>query len=292
MFKSMLVALTGFDSDESALETALLLGGPFGAHFDCLHIRPGPAEYALTAPGHHFGGVLGPKFVAAVREQDEKQTNAARVAFDVFCRKLDIPRSMDTRESHSGVTAAWHEMFGSDIEVTAREARYHDAAVFGRMPDFAPLSRDAVGQVTMTCGRPVLLASGNPVAPIGDTVAIAWKNCPEAAHAVSAAAPLIEQARNVFVIAGWEAESDRHAVTVSGTAVASCLRWHGATVETRFVDASERSIADAVFEAALSLDAHLMIMGAYGHNRLREMVLGGFTESVLRNAPLPALLVH
>lgn len=290
LIKSVLVSLTGFDSDEIALQSALLLGGPFDAHLNCLHVRPGPAEYAYGIPRGRAAGVLAADLVPVFQEQDRKRTDGARIAFDLFCRKVDIPAQ--GHDSQSGVTASWQEKFGSDIDETIASARCHDIAVFGRVPDFTALSRDAIGQIVIDCGRPALIPSQTAPARIGHTIAIAWKNCAEAARAVGAASPLIENARNVFVIYGLEREGGHEAVRDSAEALSAELRRHGPPVETRIVEAHDHSAADRVFEAALALDADLLVMGAYSRRRLREMVFGGFTDSVLRDAPIPVLMFH
>ncbi len=208
MIKSILVSMPGFDSDKVALETSLLLGGPFGAHLACLHIRPGPAEFSFGFPGSDVAGVLASDLAGRIREQDRIHTDGARMAFDFLRKRFNIPL-VETPSTTSGVTAAWREKFGNDIDRVIAEARYHDITVFGRVEDFRPLSPDALGQIVIDCGRPVLLAASETPLRIGHTIGLAWKDCAEAARAITAASPLIRDAQQVFVVAGREEENDR-----------------------------------------------------------------------------------
>jgi nucleotide-binding universal stress UspA family protein len=290
MMKSILVSLTGFDSDEVALETAMLVGGPLGAHFDCLHVRPGPHQLAFGDTSNDFAGVLASDLVQIMQERDATYTGRAKMAFNFFRKRLDIPDAQSAT-AIPGPTAAWKECFGNHIDRTIAASRYHDLAVFGRDPDFTPISRDAIGHIVLGCGRPVLLSPAKAPSRIGGVIAIAWKDCPQAARAITAAGPLIHQAQKIVVITAIEDGNEAASAERSAAALSRHFRWHGIHSEICILHPIS-GIAEAIVNNAQELGADLVVMGAYGHSRIREIVFGGFTDCVLKSAPLPVLMFH
>jgi nucleotide-binding universal stress UspA family protein len=98
---------------------------------------------------------------------------------------------------------------------------------------------------------------------------------------------MAEQVRVVTVTNEKTLDSRR-----SGAAVSKYLAAHGLTASLDVVDAADRSIGEVLESYALSLDADLLVMGAYGHSRVRDFILGGATKSMLARPPLPVLLSH
>jgi len=123
-------------------------------------------------------------------------------------------------------------------------------------------------------------------------IAIAWKDTPEAARALTAAMPLLEKGREMHVCSANESGSPGTEGIDSSDRIVRCLRWHGLNVHGHFVSPADRTPADAVLRGAQEVSASLLVMGAYGHSRVREFVFGGFTRRVLHGAELPVLLFH
>src|SRR5581483_1607542 len=126
---------------------------------------------------------------------------------------------------------------------------------------------------------------------LGRNIAIAWKAGAEAARAVTAASSWLERAERIFILS-----VSRHPVgddrdRLSAEHLAASLRWRGlnAEVQTDFATGPEARTLESM---ACERDADLLVMGAYGHNRLREYVLGGVTRSMLAGAVLPVLMVR
>jgi nucleotide-binding universal stress UspA family protein len=136
-------------------------------------------------------------------------------------------------------------------------------------------------------GRPLLIPGSAPVAP--DTVAIAWKSTREAARAVAAAMPFLATAKRVVILAVAE-DSKAGRGDVARLVVA--LQRHDIAAEARHMEAGSRSAADTLLGAAREFGAGLLVMGGYGHGRLRELVFGGVTERVIGGAAIPVLMAH
>jgi len=291
MLKTILVAMTGFDSDRVALETAFLAGRPFEAHLQCLHIRPGPGQLVSRIAATDMPGAINDEVFEALRQEDNTRTEAARRSYDEFRERRGVPIA-ETPPGPKGVTAAWEERLGDDIEETIAQARFHDLVVCARAPNSSGLSLGAIGAVLIGCGRPVLLAPSHAPENLAPTIAIAWKESAEAARAVTASMPLLQKASRIFVLAAAEGNRNPNEMVESAERLRNQLRWHGLVVEARGVVQGGREAPDAVMETARDLGADMMVMGGYGHSRIRELVLGGFTRHVIREASLPILMFH
>ena len=294
MLKAILAHLTGFASDESVLATAKHLADPFAAHLDCLHVSPTPGTLVGMAigTGSPEVAVLSSEVFDALEKVAKERRHRAHQTFAEFCKREGIAH-LASPPGHGRVTAAWHEREGSEVERLIAEVRFRDLVVVaGSRADQEGLSSRDIGSVILSAGRPVLLATPKPSAARTHIIAIAWKNAPEAARAITAAMPLLlKAARIVLLSANEENDKAMECVTCSDS-VASYLRWHGLNAETRYVIPAGRSIPDAVLETAHDIGADLLVMGACGRNRLSEMVFGGFTQRVLSGAAVPVFMFH
>jgi nucleotide-binding universal stress UspA family protein len=292
MLRSILVSLTGFESDTPALETAYLVARLFNSHIHCICARPGPAQVIAGATPFDIGGVMNAaELIADLKKENELRTKNARLSFDGFCKKRDVPVTEGSAGS-DGVSASWGQFNGDEVGITIAEARYCDLVVLGRPEQETALSTGGMGAVLVGSGRPLLLAPKHSPENLAPTIAIAWKDSPEAARAVAAAAPLLAKAQKVVVLSADEEDSKCATRFACAERIAARFRRHGSTSEARLVVAGGRSLPDAVIETATASGADILVMGGYGHSRLRELVFGGFTRHVLNASPLPVFLFH
>jgi nucleotide-binding universal stress UspA family protein len=126
---------------------------------------------------------------------------------------------------------------------------------------------------------------------LAPTVAIAWKETAEAARAVGAAMPLLRKADRVFVLAGDEGDALAEGME-SAVRLVGHLRRHGISAQPKAVLAAGRTLPEAILETAGELRSNLLVSGAYGHSRARELVFGGFTRHIIKEARLPVFLFH
>ena len=150
-----------------------------------------------------------------------------------------------------------------------------------------PLAARELESALLDTGRPVLIPGSKP--PCLETVAIAWKATREAARAVGAALPFLLRAKRLAVICAAEAG----AIDRAGTErLVTTLRRHHGEVETCYLQPASAETGEAILSKAQEIGAGLVVMGAYGHGRVRELVFGGVTERVLKCAELPLLMAH
>jgi nucleotide-binding universal stress UspA family protein len=279
--KNILVGLTGCDSDGSALEAAYLVAQPFGAKIDALRVQPGPMDIIVHAALKQFTSKMGnTELIHALQHQSESRSLSAKAAFGEFTGR------------HPEIGASWRQMESDPIQTVSAEARYDDLVVLGRGAEVDELPVDAVANILVKSGRPVLLAPNAALKSIGKTVAIAWKETAEAARAVTAAMPLLERAERVLVLTADEHGDDPTAKLRAAERLAQSLSAHGVKAEAKRVPADSEHPSRALARAAAEEGADLLVMGAYTHSRTRELVFGGFTRELLMICDLPLLMLH
>jgi nucleotide-binding universal stress UspA family protein len=212
------------------------------------------------------------------------QQNADRIG-----RLLDEARDVFERCAGPRLCTAWNAAFADPIAHLVACACGADLVVVGRCgsndADAGPLGVRS-GPTVMEAGRPVLVVPPGARHLKGGRVVVAWKDCPEARRAVSAALPCLRVADHVLVATVGD---DGRGGTAE--AVAEHLARHGARVTTHSLRTRGRA-GDELIDFAVRQDADLIVLGAYGHSRLREWILGGVTRDLLDRSPVCCLMSH
>jgi len=179
-----------------------------------------------------------------------------------------------------GIDTEWREALDNPTRALAYHARAADLIVMGAAKGAASgdtyRSADP-GSILLQAGRPVLVAAGTAeTVPLGKVV-VAWKDTREARRAVADALPLLKAAGEVFVVT---VDANQDGIATSAVAdIAGFLSRHGIKAVQKVIESREDSSKLAEFIS--SVDADLVVSGAYGHSRLREWVFGGVTRSLL-----------
>jgi nucleotide-binding universal stress UspA family protein len=269
--KDLLVFVDDRPTSAERIKVAATLARRHDAHLTGVHV----AGYGPMPP--ILDGIAVDQVIAA---QEEVARAAAARAEELF-------REAMRRE---GLRHAWRAERGPVASTAARQASCADLAIAGQpVPgeDNWLLPED----VTLLSGRPVLVV---PYAGRFDRVAenplIAWKPTREAARAVNDALPLLKAAKRATILV-VDPDPDADSET-PGNALAVHLSRHGidATVERTVSDGIP--VADVVLSRAADLSADLLVMGCYGHSRMRELVLGGMTRDIIDRMTLPVLMSH
>lgn len=182
---------------------------------------------------------------------------------------------------------SWLAVQGDAGEMLARHGRLTDLIVMGRGRDGdgVGLMDELAGALTDT-GRPVLLCGGHVPDRLGRHVAVAWKPSAEAARAIAFARPILRDAETVSLISVDEPVDQD---------VLAYLADHGITATALAVkhrDFDNSHTGPILLEECRRIGADLLVMGAFSHSRLRQLVLGGVTRHILSHAQIPCLLSH
>lgn len=279
--RTILVPLDGDAAGEATLGVAFGFAGQWRAHVVALSISPDPRDAAYLV-----GDVVSRETVEAIlnaAEAEAKQRVAtARAQFE---RCLKTAKAGGTDEA----TGTLEEVVGQDHDTVAAYGRAADLIIAQRPVD--PIGSRAatiLEAALFASGRPVLVPASKPSGSLATRVAVLWNDSVEATRAVAGAEPFLARAGRVDVLIAGDDAAIRAS---AGRLVANLLR-HGVAAEIIDVVPGTRSDAEALAAKATELGATLVVMGAYGHSRLREFVLGGVTRHMLGAAAPALLLAH
>jgi nucleotide-binding universal stress UspA family protein len=184
----------------------------------------------------------------------------------------------------------WQTIIGLPVAYLTRHACAYDLVIVGQRDGQEPTGLDAPEEVVLGCGRPVLIVpNGFGPRRIGGHVLIAWNGSREAMRAVQDALPLMALCDGATVLlVNPEEDAD---VDLQSELIDHLAR-HGLKAFPETTRAATGVIADAVLDRAAQLNADVIVMGAFGHSRLRETILGGMTRDMLFHAGRPLLMSH
>jgi nucleotide-binding universal stress UspA family protein len=288
MIKTILTGVTGNHGDAAALAAALAVARPFGAHINALHVRLDAATVAMAMATDAGTSGLTTGIIDRIEQDANERAAKAEANFKGFCAAagLTIAGSPDAGRADAA-SAEWHVETGEEARWMAAYGTAADLVVAPRARGDEVTERSTLEALLLETGRPLLIPAAAAMPAAIERIAIAWKPTPQAARAVALALPFLARARLIVVLSVDE-EVDRDD---DSERLLRNLAWHG------FVARSERvkpgpGGAAATLLAAARERADLLVMGGYGHSRVREWVFGGFTRQVLAEAPLPVLIAH
>jgi nucleotide-binding universal stress UspA family protein len=289
--KTILVPVGGSDTDAAAFETALTVARQLTGHLEFLHVRVGRADAVLNTPHIEFArGAALAHAIDDLEQRSQARAVAAERHVREFCARegielVDAPRSPKT------VSARWREEQGDALPRLLFHARHNDLVVMARSSESDGLPPSRLETLLIESGRPLLIAPAKPRAAALATIAVCWKEAAQSARALAAALPLLRSARRVVIVSVREGDVN----CAPEDALADLVRqlaWQGIAAEPHVVSPDGRSTAKALLCAARDQRADMVVMGAYGHWHLREIVFGGCTQTVIEGEELPVLLAH
>lgn len=287
MLKNLLVPLTGNPADRAALTAALGLARDLDAHVDALFARPHPAD-AVPLLGEGMSGAMIDDIVRAAEAETAVLAEASRRLFADLLELTGVAQSA-VPTTDGGPTAAFRETPGRVEETLTNEARLADLVILphcGRDPD-GRLAL-AVETALLDGGRPILLIPPDPPEKIGRRVAVAWNGGAQGARAVAGALPILRGAEAVTALTAATP------ATPAGAAerFVGYLAWHGVKATAQVVHPGGDAVGHALLNTAKADGCDLLVLGGYGHSRMRELILGGVTRYMLSHADIPILLAH
>lgn len=277
-FKDILVTLTSYPDPTPVCvaEDAVAIAAAFGAHLTAI-----ACEVHVQIPGHFLSGTIAniPGIIAGEAEKSRRNARDLLAAFDAAADKAGVQ----------------HETFLEKCPTFAVPDLLVD---YARLRDLTivpvPESYDQwyAESVIFGSGRPTLVLPESPRPrpfELG-TVVVAWDFSRAAARAISDALPILEKARKVRVVTVTNEKilDTKH----SAEELAKNLTRHGIDVLLDKLDAQGKAIGEVLEAYVVSQHADMLVMGAYGHTRWREFILGGATKSLLSKPPLPILFSH
>ncbi len=277
--KNLLVHVDDKPSCDKRLDAAIALAMGFDAHLAALMLVAEP--HVPPALGVHIPADV----LTAQREEADRQAEAVLAKVRARGDKAGI--AIETRRE-------W-VMVDDFAAAFARQARHVDLSIVGQVdPEEGDVDAELIAEAAfMQSGRPCLVVPyiGARTLPPA-RVLIAWDGSREAARAVGDAMPLLTRAESVTVLVVDPASLRGRVGDQPGADLATHLARHGIKAEVMTTASGGIGVGNVIIGQASDSGADLVVMGGYGHSRLRELVLGGATQSMLDHMPVPALLAH
>jgi nucleotide-binding universal stress UspA family protein len=276
MVKDIVVNLTGAAPQEFAADYAVSLARMFEAHIAGVGFI-----YEPVIPGTVLGGIPT-DLIEAQREENTKAAKAATSRFEAAATRAGL--SAEVRILDASVAGA-ADLFG-------RIARRFDLAVVGQArPKEGATEELLIEGALFESGRPVVVVPFVQTRAVTlERVLVCWDGSRPATRAIADALPFLRRAKAVDIVAvsGERGKGGE----LAGTNMALHLARHGLQVELKRVSAGNVDVPSAIRSHAAETGADFMVMGGYGHSRLREFILGGVTRTVLTSSTIPVLMSH
>jgi nucleotide-binding universal stress UspA family protein len=271
--KRIAVHVDGGSRDGAVLRLALAVAARHGAELEAVFARIPPFIPASV------DGILTPQIVEAQQSIYVQRAENAKKAL------ADISQG-------AAVRPEWTARDGPALEVMIQRARFADLAIIGQP---APEESDAVtdfdlpAELVMELGRPVLIVPNKgEFAGVGKRVVVARAGTRESRRAATDGLSLLDASSTVTVLM----VNPKNGVTTNEADMKAWYARHGINVTVRVVRSPEKEVGEVLRNTAAEISADLVVMGAYGRSRLRELILGGATHSMLKHATVPVLMSH
>lgn len=271
-YKTILVHCDEKPAATTRIKVAIDLARRFDSHLAGLAAVPVP-ELPIDMMAPTSGDLL-----TLMEEGNRARLAGARALFEQATKAAGLP-------------GEFIERVESPVDAFATALRYADLAVVSQRGSDTS-EPDLPESVAIASGRPVLVVPHIGYAkPIGGNVLLAWNASAQAAHAATAALPLLAKATKVTLMVIDGADDPAHGAE-PGADAARWLARHGVTVEVRREASGGMDAGDVILSRAYDLGVDLIVMGVFGHSRFREFVLGGVSNTMLSSMTVPVLMAH
>jgi nucleotide-binding universal stress UspA family protein len=270
------VPIFGKDAVRGVLDAACTVAARFEAQIEVRFIRPAASDAALYDAGFGFASA---SLIDQIEKEGEAAAAAAHRSFEEWCKERAARPRIDwfVEEGHTGAIIAQRGCLADLIllqragEKDATIDEPFEAAVYG-------------------AGKLAMVVDQELPANFLDHVLIAWNESTESARAIAQSLPFLAQAGRVSIFSAGEGGSEPANVKD----LISYLSLHGiaATASVCAPVVGVGSVAQLLFDTLQAKQATLLVMGAYTHGRVRQMLFGGVTQHVLTTPGVPALLAH
>ena len=275
MIKDVVVNLSGTAPQDFAADYAVSVAKTFGAHITGIAF-----VYEPVIPDTVMGGIPT-DLIELQREENTKAASAAVSRFEAAAKAAAVSAATRVLDASLGGAAA---TFG-------QIARRFDIAVVGQaQPERGAAEELMIEGALFESGRPVIVVPYIQKQGLKlERVMACWDGGRTAARAIGDAMPLLARAKAVDVVIVTERDKNDE---VTGANMSEHLARHGVRAEVKRIAKGDIDVQAAILDYAADSGADLIVMGGYGHSRLREFILGGVTRSILKSMTVPVLMSH
>ena len=276
--KTILVSLNDLERLDALLETAGGLALEHDAHLTGLFVIPALRVYPVVTLQ------VPPEFFESQRKMYGEQAEEARRKFEDYCTANGLRHEWRKAESLSPLIA----------DIVIEHARECDLLVASQPPEeeTAMIEADFAERVIMETGRPVLFVPRRGrFKTVGTEVVAGWNASRESARAIYDSLPILQKAKKVR-LAWVDPQKDEDAEDLPGASMAAALARHDINAQADALVSGGIDVGEVLLNHVDDTGADLLVMGAWGHSRLREYVFGGATQNILGHMTVPVIFSH
>lgn len=274
-YKTILVHIDNGKRCKARLDVAIQMARRSDAHLVGLN-----ALTALRLPAY-AAAEAGAVLIEAQQRAFAEQAKRAKDAFESAVRAAGLTKT------------EWRSSEADAVDATTLHARYADLVVLSQphAEDLGGVEEDFAERVILACGRPVLVIPyADSFKSTGERVLVAWNATRESTRALTDAIPMLREAKEVKVIAINPQTADHGAVPAAD--ISLYLARHGVKAEAVTDYGDDIDVGNELLSRASDYNSDLIVMGAYGHSRMRELIMGGATRTIITSMTVPVLLSH
>lgn len=286
--KTILVPIDGSKGSFAALSRAFIVAERFGSHIKALHVMTHGAD--ITAAGTYN---LPAKLRKSVEGKADKLAleRAAELQefFEGHCLDNDIPISKKPVKQ-GGVTAVWHQEFGTVDDVLIHHGRVSDVIAVPRpklkkgVMRRSPMGR-AIEAILLRTGRPVLIEPPKSNVKKCARIVLGWNDSVECSRALAMTMPWLVGMDEITVLVSKKRKS-------SVKALVEYLSWYDVKANIVMLDGKGKTIGEGMLKVCSELSADFLIVGGFSHARARELLFGGVTRHLLMHSNIVTIMTH
>lgn len=275
-YKSILVHV-GLSNTKTPIELAARLAKDFSAHLTGICSLTETAMLRSAAQNPFIR--LEAETVEGLIDEETAEASSAAKRFDAIAEEAGVPHSFVTGE-------------GDDADLIIHASRVQDLTVVEQSKDPSDLLWGPAVQIAMSGHSVLIVPRSWERATFGKRAVVAWNGSAQAAAAVRKAMPLLQRAEHVTVLVGQSRAAYPETMRMAPLDVLAYLRHHGVKAKLGEGQTPDDDAGEVILKAIAKDKADLIVMGAFGHSRFREWVLGGATRHVLERMTVPVFMAH
>lgn len=283
--KSILMPLSSSGQVQERLLSALSVTAFFDAHLEVMHAQLSPRKFIPDdAVARHMPHKLLHELETLAGKYSATESNELQAMFIALCEEKGVTPSEASLAEQP--TAYWREINGLRSELVGERGKVSDLIILPQPRNGNPTS--TFEAAIMRSGKPVLMVPRTLTDFSARRIMIAWNGSTEGARAVTHALPLLQQASEVVVATSHSSTYRKP----GADELIDYLARHGISAQSKLFDSGRRSTGEALLGLATSLDAEVLVMGAFTHQRVHEQIFGGVTRHMVAHAKIPVWMMH
>ena len=263
---------SGKDKESNMLSYANEFSVDFDVKAKCLYVMPEVETVVKAAFAGSTAIIMPDKYYDSVKADLKEKSEHAKIEFEALhCKNLN-----------------WQSETGNPKEVTAYYGKFSDLLIINKnISDDIDYS-DVISSAIFETGRPIILYPENFEYKGVNKIVIGWDGSARAAKSVKSSLDILKKANDIIILTVDESQKD----TSSVRDLIEYLASHGIKANHKNVSKIGRCVGDEILHEAKKQNSDLVVMGAYTHNKLQQMVFGGATKFILANTEIPVFMEH